>query len=343
MDAKKQVDGLSETFLDALCAKGKSLYPDLVFVKRRGSDCDMVEVSQTFMRCVPEAGNISVARVLFYSSVGNSGIYCYNIQVLLTSIQKGETSSLDEGLELCRIISNKDNYKFCPGIDTKEYYEHYHSVIRYNIATVRIWDRPFKRIDSKNCLLWYQLKHNATYKEKESEQVLCRPCKKLHSNLDHQRRRSDVSPERRIKRQQPSSHFQLKFLSPASVSKRRSATQKERSRDKVKLVKLGELDVTLEDDQSDELCEIVAKIEDECKDEIENIFHEADTHSATAGGALRSSWERDKANSKATFFKDQLKNSKIHNFFVGMIILFARKWKCGKPLEFNNDQNRYTQ
>jgi len=110
----------------------------------------------------------------------------------------------------------------------------------------------------------------------------------------------------------------------------------------VKLVRLGELDVTLEDDQSDELCEIVAKIEDECKDEVENIFHEADTHSATAGNSLRSSWERDKANSKATFFKDQLKNSKIHNFFVGMIILFARKWKCGKPLEFNNDQNRYT-
>ena len=116
---------------------------------------------------MPEAGSVSVARALFYPSVGNAGIYCYDIQALLTTIQKGETSSTDEGLEMCRIISNEGNYKFCPGIDCREYYENYFSIIRYNIASVRIWDRPFERVDWVNCLLWHQLKHNATYEEKK--------------------------------------------------------------------------------------------------------------------------------------------------------------------------------
>ena len=312
MDGEQQVDGQSELFLDVLCAKGKSLYPDLAFTKRQRSDCDILEVSQVSTHYVPEAGSVSVARALFYPSVGNAGIYCYDIQALLTTIQKGETSSTDEGFEMCRIISNEGNYKFCPGIDCREYYENYFSIIRYNIASVGIWDRPFECVDSVNCLLWHQLKHNATYEEKESEEVLCRPCKRLCTDLDHQRRRSDVSSSKRIERLQLSSNFQWKFLSPISRSKRRVAAQRQRTRDKAKLVKLGELDVTLEDDQSDELCEIVSKIDDECKDEVESIFQEADAHFVTTGESLRSSWERDKHNNKAKFFKDQLKNSKLH-------------------------------
>ena len=64
----------------------------------------MLEVTQVYTHCVPYVGSISVARVLFYPSVGKSGVYCYDIQVLLTLIQKGETSSPDEGLKLCRIL-----------------------------------------------------------------------------------------------------------------------------------------------------------------------------------------------------------------------------------------------
>lgn len=66
-------------------------------------------------------------------------------------------------------------------------------------------------------------------------------------------------------------------------------------------MKLAELDVTLEDDQSDEVGKIVTTIEENCSEELQNIFDEADAHSAKAGDSLHSSWERDKANSK--FFK----------------------------------------
>ena len=93
--------------------------------------------------------------------------------------------------------------------------------------------------------------------QKSSDEVHCRPCKRLNSYLDHQRRRSDVSPGVRLKRQQPSSRYKLKYLSPASIRKRKAATQKERSNDKAKLSRLSEFDITLEDDQLDEVSEVL--------------------------------------------------------------------------------------
>ena len=103
--------------------------------------------------------------------------------------------------------------------------------------------------------------------------VLCRGCKRLHSDLEHQRRRSDVSPTRCAKRQLPSSLFKLKYLSPKSVTKRKQATQQERSRDKAKIRK-GDCDVVLEGDQSDEVSQIIQTIENEAADELEEVFQE---------------------------------------------------------------------
>ena len=91
--------------------------------------------------------------------------------------------------------------------------------------------------------------------------MLCRPCKRLHADLDHQRRRSDVIPARFIKQQQPSSRYKLKYLSPASTLKQKAVTQKEWSCDKAKLASLTEFDVTLEDDQSDEVSKVIKRIE----------------------------------------------------------------------------------
>ena len=114
-----------------------------------------------------------------------------------------------------------------------------------------------------------------------------------------------------MKRQQPSSTYKLKYLSPASVLKRKVATQKERSTDKVKLSQLAEFDITLEDDQSDEVGEVMKTIEEQCVEDLRNLFDEVDSHSLSTGKSLRDTWERDKANCKAEFFKDQLKNDKL--------------------------------
>jgi len=77
-------------------------------------------------------------------------------------------------------------------------------------------------------------------------------------------------------------------------------------------VKFTELDVTLEDDQSDEVSEVVARIEQDCSEELQDVFREAEEYSTEAGSSLCSAWERDKENSKVEFFQDQLKNSKLN-------------------------------
>ena len=106
---------------------------------------------------------------------------------------------------VCCIISCEGDHKFCAGLNESEYYDKYFSIIRFHLESVQLWDRPFKRTNSKDCTLWYQLKSNVSDTQKSSDEVLCRLCKRLNSFLDHQRRRSDVSSGMCLKRQQPSS------------------------------------------------------------------------------------------------------------------------------------------
>ena len=94
--------------------------------------------------------------------------------------------------------------------------------------------------------------------------------------MNHQRRRSDVSPSKKLQRQQPSSHFKVNYLSPASALKRKQAAQQERSADKAKITKYESLEVTLDDDQSDELSSVIDKIEEQHQDELDKVIREAD-------------------------------------------------------------------
>lgn len=47
---------------------------------------------------------------------------------------------------------------------------------------------PFQRVDAKGCLYWYKLPKNATLQEQASEEVLCSACKRLLSDLEHQKK-----------------------------------------------------------------------------------------------------------------------------------------------------------
>ena len=137
---------------------------------------------------------------------------------------------------------------------------------------------------------------------------------RLCTNLEYRKRQTDVSPARKVAWQQSSSHFKLKYLSPLSTAARKKAAQTERSADKAKLAKHEELDVPLDDDQSDELCDVIKRIEETCPNELDKIFQEGDDHAA--GDLVRNSWEADKLNGKKSFFKDQHKNGKFGDFFV---------------------------
>ena len=133
---------------------------------------------------------------------------------------------------------------------------------------------------------------------------MCASCKRLCTDLDHQKRRSEVSPARKVARLKPSSHFKIKYLSPASAAARKKATQIERSVDKAKLARREDIELQLE--QSEELCNVMKKIEETCPDKLQEIFQEGDT--CAVGKLVRDSWELDKLNAKEKFFKDQIKN-----------------------------------
>ena len=64
----------------------------------------------------------------------------------------------------------------------------------------------------------------------------------------------------------------------------------------------------LDDEQSDELTNIVNRIEEANEDELKKIFNEADEHSV--GESIRAAWESNRQSTQQKFFKDQQINSK---------------------------------
>ena len=281
-------------------------YPDLVFVKRKLNQKEYLEITQQDTQEVASVGYVSPVRAIFIVSDTN-GI-SYDIQVLLNSMQAGTIKTLDTVCPLINMVSPNTNYKFCPGLEYQHYYDFYFSVIRYHINTVRLWERLFQRVDSINCVLLHQLPHNAPMEEKSLYVVLCKQCKRLRNLLDHQRR-SDVSPARKLQRQQPPSRFKLKYLSPASTLKRKRATQQERSADKAKLAKYEHLDVTLDDDQNNEWNSVIEQIEEQYNGELDKVFQEADAKSKQIGSRMQTLWKSDRC-AKAGFLKDQQCNRK---------------------------------
>ena len=129
--------------------------------------------------------------------------------------------------------------------------------------------KPFGRSDSKSFSPWHQLSKNCSKEEKKSLEALRSSCKCFCTDLEHQNRRSDISPAQKVAQLQSSSHFKLKYLSPTTVAARKKATQMERSTDKAKLAKYKELELPLDDEQSDELCNVMKMIEETCPDELD--------------------------------------------------------------------------
>jgi len=163
-------------------------------------------------------------------------------------------------------------------------------------------------------MMWHQLAKNRSSKEeKKSFEVLCGSCKRLCTDLEYRKCQSDVSPARKAARLLPSSHYKKKYLSPASTAVRNKAAQAERSADKAKLAKHEELDVPLDDEQSDELCAIMKRIEETYSNELDKIFQEGDDHAV--GDLVRNSWEKDKLNAKSQFYKDQQINGKFSDSY----------------------------
>ena len=128
--------------------KGQSTFSELIFTK---NVCGAVlEVTQQKVHYVPGSGYISLARILFVPGDVEPAVFTYTFQVLFSILQNGNVSSVSQFISVCSLLSKDSQYKFCPGLDEKTYFDTYFSTIRYHIKSVRIWEKPFTRIDSKN-------------------------------------------------------------------------------------------------------------------------------------------------------------------------------------------------
>ena len=94
-------------------------------------------------------------------------------------------------------------------------------------------------------------------------------------------------------------------MSPSSQAKRKQNILKERGNDKKKLAKYENTEVTLADEQHEEMSTLVNKIEEVGKAELEKIFAEGDSHGV--GTQVREVWMTDKRQQLSQFKADQEK------------------------------------
>ena len=97
-----------------------------------------------------------------------------------------------------------------------------------------------------------------TGQRSDVKEVMCSFYKRLETDLNWQRHRTmNESPSKKLKRQAPSSKAKLTYMSPASRAKRKQNVLTERNNDKKKLAKYEKTEVTLSDDQHEEMSAIV--------------------------------------------------------------------------------------
>lgn len=80
----------------------------------------------------------------------------------------------------------------------------------------------------------------------------------------------------------------------------------ERNNDKIKLSKYENTEVTLADNQHDDMCNVVKTIEEVGEDELEKVFAEGDAHGV--GDKIREVWLTDRRQQLEQFNADQARN-----------------------------------
>ena len=110
---------------------------------------------------------------------------------------------------------------------------------------------------------------------------------------------------RKIKWQGVSSRARLTYMSSASQQKRRQNCQYARNVSNSKLMKFKESEVTLNEEQHNEMYTIVERTKD---DDLEKLFKEGDEHGV--GEMMKDIWFTDKKCQIQQFSHDQVSNSK---------------------------------
>lgn len=289
MPLRQWLPKLAETFEDlvsCICSSSSSASEYLVIYQRSLHDH-------------PPAGLISRVRILVSQNGG------YELQVLLQTIKTGTIDSEEALHDLVTVICGSSLYKFCPGLNFKVYEEQYANILRYDSKSVKLIKEPYARAQSYQCQLWHKLAKNASIFEKDEKEVLCQPCKKMRSHLDQRVRESEkATPAMKSARLEVSSKCPMTTLSPASQKKRKGKLLKERSQLKRRM---EHMEITLDDDQSDEMTSIVNILsEDAHRGALNEAIDRAQCQKK--GDAIRELWHKDLRTTHGQFSKDQAKN-----------------------------------
>jgi len=293
-----------ELDLDALIGKEEQQFKELAFVKGYSSSDKrpVYVITQRKLFNYPPFGYTSRISITLKGSD-------YVINSLGFHVESGTITSASDLHELCQGFAGHFSYKFCPGIDWKMYQENYYEVIRYHLKSVRYTTFPIQRVDSVSCPLWFKQPAKARASEKYATEAMCSACKRLLSYLNRQLQRTTAeSPSRKVKRQAPSSKAKLSNMSPASQLKRKQNVTSERNNDRKKLRKYENTEVTLADEQHDDMCNIVNAIEEVSKEDLEKVFAEGDMHGV--GDKVREIWLTDRRQQLEQFHEDQARNGK---------------------------------
>ena len=120
--------------------------------------------------------------------------------------------------ELVRSLCPESGYFLCEGIP----YE-MATLMDFQTKSMRKWDFPFQRLDHKNCDMW-MCSTSLT-----STTRRCKCCSNLMYYIKREgKKQQAVTAEEKAARVRPSSHFPIKYLSPANQEERRNSIVKEK-------------------------------------------------------------------------------------------------------------------
>ena len=141
--------------------------------------------------------------------------------------------------------------------------------------------------------------------EKEANEDRCPPCNRLVHDLNWQEKKTEAeNPNKKFKRQDPSSRARLQYMSPLSQQKCKMHAQYQRTSSLHKLKKYEDNKVVLDDEQNSEM---VSVLEATQPDELEKLFKDGEEHGV--GSLMKIIWYTDKDRQKNDFCQDQERNS----------------------------------
>ena len=177
-------------------------------------------------------------------------------------------------------------------------------------------DFPWKRISSKKCLVWHKpsnqvLSHTGLIDVDNNDENLtkqvCKHCREVYRCVKRDVNQLSKTGKRE-ERQQTSSKYPFKLLSPTSQRQRMANLRKENK----KLKRQAKLHrkrtrVNVSNGQNSELIKLIQEIEnsEEGIKELESVVQDANNENQGQGDILKEVWLKD---SKEAFFRDQREN-----------------------------------